>query len=88
LTLSVGQLVALRNLADKQAGQEVNWINIADARMLTELGLAQRDREGWRITPEGLSALQAARADGSADEALNRSEHEIIPMRKAEIEGK
>lgn len=60
MTLSEGQLVALRNLARKKAGELVDWINIADARALTDLGLAQRSQEGWDITPEGEAALKAA----------------------------
>jgi len=58
-TLSDGQLLALRNLARKQAGEDVDWIKIADARSLTELGFAERGREGWTITPAGLAALAA-----------------------------
>ena len=57
MTLPGGQLTALRNLARKADGAEVEWINIADARALTELGLAERDRAGWRITPTGLAEL-------------------------------
>ena len=34
--LTPGQLAALQNLARKQAGQEVDWVNIADARSLTD----------------------------------------------------
>ncbi|MES2034530.1 MAG: hypothetical protein V4466_10160 [Pseudomonadota bacterium] len=57
--MSEGQLTALRNLALKQAGKTVDWINISDARALTDLGLAERNREGWNITPEGVAALAA-----------------------------
>ena len=65
MALSEGQLTALRNLASKQAGKPVDFINIADARALTELGLAARSREGWDITPAGSEALAAAeRNDG------------------------
>ena len=53
------QLVALHNLADKEAGQAVDWINIADARVLTELGFARRTRGGWEITSEGLARVKA-----------------------------
>lgn len=60
MTLSEGQLTALKNLARKQAGDDVDWINISDARALTDLGFAQRDRVGWKITPEGLEALSQA----------------------------
>lgn len=59
MALSDGQLLALKNLARKQAGDDVDWINISDARALTDLGFAQRDRVGWKITPEGLAALAA-----------------------------
>jgi len=57
VSLSEGQLSALRNLSRKQSGQEVDWISISDARALTELGLAERNREGWNITPAGVAAL-------------------------------
>lgn len=57
MALAEGQRTALRNLARKQAGEDVDWINIADARALTDLGYAQRDRVGWKITPEGVAAL-------------------------------
>ncbi len=48
---------ALRNLSRKNAGAEVAFINISDARQLTELGLATRTRQGWDITPAGMLAL-------------------------------
>jgi hypothetical protein len=57
MTLSPGQLVALKNLARKKAGDAVDWINIADARGLTDLGLAERTGGGWVITKEGAAAL-------------------------------
>lgn len=63
MDLTAGQLTALRNLARKQAGQSVDWINIADARSLTELGLAERNREGWKITPAGAGVLKEHGAD-------------------------
>jgi len=59
MTISETELAALHNLANKQAGKDVDWINIADARALTELGLARRNREGWEITAEGLALLKA-----------------------------
>jgi hypothetical protein len=59
--LNDAQLNALQNLALKKAGKEPPFINIGAARALTELGLAERSREGWDITPEG-SALLARRA--------------------------
>ena len=59
--LSSGQLDALRELARKKTGGHVPFVNIACARALTELGLAERSREGWDITPEG-SALLARMA--------------------------
>jgi hypothetical protein len=57
MSLSAGQWLALKNLARKEAGEDVDWINISDARALTELGLAERNREGWKITPQGASVL-------------------------------
>ena len=51
--LTEGQLDALRNLVRKGEGESVPFINIADARALTELGLARRSREGWDMTAEG-----------------------------------
>jgi hypothetical protein len=64
MTISDRQLRSLHNLADKQAGHEVDWINIADARALTELGLARRNRGGWEITTEGLALIKAHSAAG------------------------
>ncbi len=72
MTLSLKELTALHNLADKQAGEEVNWINIADARALTELGLARRTRGGWEITQEGL-AMVRAQSDGSGLKLVDQS---------------
>lgn len=55
--LSSGQLDALRDLARKKAGGHVPFVNIAAARALTELGLAERSREGWDITTQGAALL-------------------------------
>jgi hypothetical protein len=82
--LSPGQLVALRNLARKQAGEAVNWINIADARALTELGFADRNSEGWRITAAGALVLTTM-VEGGAEEDTPPSN--ISPMRKDDHEG-
>ncbi len=57
MTLSESQLGALRNLKRKHGGEDVAFINIADARVLTELGFASRSREGWTITAAGLAVL-------------------------------
>jgi hypothetical protein len=65
MALSPGQLVALRNLARKKAGEAVDWINIADARVLTDLGLAQRNGGGWAITADGATALADHDGDSS-----------------------
>lgn len=62
MTISDKELTALHNLADKQAGKDVDWINIADARALTELGLARRNRGGWEITDQGLALIKAQSA--------------------------
>ncbi len=60
MSLSAGQLTALRNLERKKDGHDVDWISIADARALTELGLATRTRGGWQITAAGEAALAAS----------------------------
>lgn len=60
MTLTAGQFTALRNLARKKAGEDVDWINISDARALTDQGLAERTGGGWVITPAGTAALTAA----------------------------
>ena len=85
---SPSQLVALRNLASKQAGQAVDWINIADARTLTELGLADRSREGWRITAAGLSALLKITESEVSGENHIFTLSEIISIRNIKHEGK
>jgi hypothetical protein len=59
MALTPGQITALKNLALKQAGKPVDWINIADARALTDLGLAERGREGWTINAAGSATLAA-----------------------------
>ena len=64
MTLSDGQLAALRNLAAKKAGDDVGYINIADARALTELELAERTRAGWQITARGEAELRASKPAG------------------------
>ncbi|MFZ0270179.1 hypothetical protein [Caulobacter sp.] len=57
MALSPSQFVALKNLARKKAGEAVDWINIADARILTDLGLAERNGGGWVITSDGVATL-------------------------------
>jgi len=60
--LTTGQLETLQILARKKAGEAVAYVKIADARALTDLGLAQRSREGWDITAAGTALL--ARRNG------------------------
>jgi hypothetical protein len=55
--LSPSQLNALQNLARKKAGEEAAFVNIGAARALTDLGLAERSREGWDITAAGAALL-------------------------------
>lgn len=55
--LTASETAALRNLAEKKVGTLTAFVNIADARRLTELGLAQRSQQGWDITPEGAAYL-------------------------------
>jgi hypothetical protein len=63
--LSDGQLSALKNLSLKSGGALTAFINIADARQLTELGLAVRSRQGWDITAAGAAWLKRLGADGA-----------------------
>lgn len=65
MILSAGQIVALRNLSRKKAGEQVDWINIADARALTDLGFAERTGGGWTITPAGAAELASGGDKGS-----------------------
>lgn len=58
--LAADQLHALRNLSRKAEGEEVDWISIACARALTDLGLAERNASGWNISAKGREALAAA----------------------------
>jgi hypothetical protein len=74
LVLSDAQIDALRNLARKKAGEVVGWIGIAEARALTELGFATRNRSGWEITDAG--ALMLAHRDVRAEPAAT-----IVPFR-------
>lgn len=62
MTLTPGQLTALSNLQRKKAGEAVDWINIGDARALTDLGLAERTGGGWVITVAGTTVLLADEA--------------------------
>lgn len=55
--LTAGQLEALRNLADKRDGAATAFVNIGDARHLTELGFASRSRQGWDISAAGSAYL-------------------------------
>jgi hypothetical protein len=63
MTLTPGQRTALNNLQRKKAGQDVDWINISDARALTDLGFAERTGGGWMITAAGTTALLTSEAE-------------------------
>ena len=64
MDISDQELCALCNLADKQAGETVEFISITAARALTELGLARRTRSGWEITTEGAALIKDQKALG------------------------
>ena len=70
MRLSTAQLDTLRNLSRKKAGGTVGWVAIAEARALTDLGLAERNRSGWQITEEGEALLEregpASRPEGAS----------------------
>jgi ribosomal protein S19E (S16A) len=57
MPLTADQLTALKNLNRKEAGEAVDWISISAARQLTELGLAERTAQGWKITNAGRQSL-------------------------------
>jgi hypothetical protein len=59
--LTPSQLQTLQNLAVEKTSALASFTNIADARLLTDLGLAERSRQGWNITAKG-SAEVAERA--------------------------
>lgn len=80
-SLTDGQLQALRNLAAKRSGVITDFVNIADARQLTELGLAARSRQGWDITAAGLACLDVV--DGSGDDR-GSSVRDLHPVRREE----
>lgn len=65
--LTAAQVRALRNLVEKRDGNLTPFLNIADAQRLTDLGLAQRSRQGWDVTPAGAAYL--LRLDREGDEA-------------------
>ncbi|WP_165186437.1 hypothetical protein [Caulobacter soli] len=60
MQLSAQERLALQNLAGKKKGENVDYINIADARSLTEKGLAIRSQQGWTITAAGEAELNTA----------------------------
>ena len=71
-------LVALSNLETKSLGASVDWINIADATALTQLGLAERCRSGWKITEAGKAI---SRARGNAGRTMSgRNVVSLFPM--------
>ena len=69
--LDADQLHALRNLAERQPGQDSNFVNIAAAQSLVSLGLARRGGGGWEITPLGRNHLLRALSRDDADGAAN-----------------
>ena len=74
MTLTPERLEALRNLSQKKSGLIVGWIDIAEARALTELGFAERASSGWRITPDGEAAL-------ALEAPVDAADHEVTSMR-------
>lgn len=62
--LTDGQRNALSELARKKSGGEIGFMNIADARSLTDLGLARRAPSGWEITEEGAALIGGETSEG------------------------
>ncbi len=65
------QFRALQNLAERQPGQDSNFVNISAAQALTQRGLARRGGGGWEITPLGRNHLLQAVSRDDADGAAN-----------------
>ncbi len=76
------QLATLNDLARKNAGEPVGFINISDAQALTELGLASRSQQGWDITEEG-AALLAGSSVGDTD--AEAGEHRVLEWRPRSV---
>jgi hypothetical protein len=55
--LPEGEMRALQSLAERQPGQDANFVKIGAAQALTSLGLARRGGGGWEITPQGRNHL-------------------------------
>ncbi|PIB93924.1 hypothetical protein CSW62_21530 [Caulobacter sp. FWC2] len=70
-TLTDSQFNALQSLAERQPGQDSNFVNISAAQALTRLGLARRGGGGWEITPQGRNHLLRAVSRDDADGAAN-----------------
>jgi len=51
------EISSLKNMAQKRNGAVTQFLNIASAQRLTELGLAVRTRQGWDITDAGMARL-------------------------------
>ena len=80
MVLPPGQFTALSNLQRKKAGEVVDWINISDARALTDLGFAERTGGGWVITAAGTAVLLASEAK-DAGQAKPDQVVPIIPLK-------
>ena len=76
MELTPKELAALRDLLAKADGADVAFVNIADARALTDKGLAARTQEGWSITPEGRAHLSGG--DRPISDEPERPEGEVI----------
>ncbi|WP_374469034.1 hypothetical protein [Phenylobacterium sp.] len=63
MSLTEAEVHALRNLARKGDGVAAPFVNIADARRLTDLGYARRSRQGWDITAAGTALLATLAPD-------------------------
>jgi len=80
MSLTPGQFTALSNLQRKKAGQDVDWINISDARALTELGFAERTGGGWVITAAGTAVILAREAQ-DVDQPKRDDDKSPIPLK-------
>jgi hypothetical protein len=58
-SLTGAQLSALKLLARRLEAEDLEWINLADARALESIKFAAHSGRGWVITDAGRQALRS-----------------------------
>ncbi len=64
-SLTKPQLEALQLLAKRLETENLEWINLSDARVLESMNFATHRGRGWVITEAGRQALMAISSGGS-----------------------